>query len=196
MPGRLWIGLYNSYDPVKFHEAHRRALALAGPIALAYDANLCTFGFPYAVKEVATALEIVHWVAGTTSIGEGGAHLVQLAELGRFHSFEFPRKGFPPQLGTIVVTTNHPEAKKAITAKEVADRLRTGESMCLVFGLGHRGIEDLDVYAIASHHLDITAKGLSLETATALGAVPAAIAAYTEGFRSRTSDESRPRPGI
>ena len=176
--GRMWIGLYNSYDPRKFHEAHRRALARAGPIALAYDANLCTFGFPYAVQAVSTPREIVAWVAGTTSIGEGGAYLVQLAEEGRFHVFDFPRKGFPPQLGTIVVTTNHPDPKKATTAKGISDLLRKGASACLVFGLGHRGIEDLDVYGLAAAHLDITAKGLSLETATALGAVPAAIHAY------------------
>ena len=176
--GRMWIGLYNSYDPVRFHEAHRRALARAGPIAVAYDANLCTFGFPYGLKDVSTPLEIVEWVAGTTSIGESGAYLVDLAKEGRFHVFDFPKKGFPPQLGTIVVTTNHPLQKKAITAEGVADLLRGGDSVCLVFGLGHRGIEDLDVYARAAHHLDITAKRLSLETATALGAVPAAINAF------------------
>ncbi|TLZ50864.1 MAG: DUF531 domain-containing protein [Methanobacteriota archaeon] len=174
----MWIGLYNSYDPRKFHEAHRRALARAGPIALAYDANLATFGFPYEVKDVSTPLQIVEWVSTTTSIGDSGAYLVDLAKQGRFHVFEFPKRGFPPQLGTIVVTTNHPEAKKAITAKGVAHLLLGGTSACLVFGLGHRGIEDLDVYGMAAHHLDITAKGLSLETATALGAVPAAIHAF------------------
>jgi len=174
----MWIGLYNSYDPVRFHEAHRRALARAGPLALAYDANLCTFGFPYGVKDVSTPLEIVEWVAGTTSIGESGAYLVRLAREGRFDVFDFPRKGFPPQLGAIVVTTDHPEPKKATTAKGVATLLRRGSSVCLVFGLGHRGITDLDVYGMAAHHLDITAKGLSLETATALGAVPAAIHAF------------------
>jgi hypothetical protein len=172
--------LYNSYDPVKFHEAHRRALARAGPVALAYDANLATFGFPYGVEAVRTPLEIAEWVAGTTSIGEDGRYLIELATLGRFHVFDAPKKGFPPQLGTIVVTTNRPAPKKNITAKSVAGLLSRGTSVCLVFGLGHRGIEDLDVYERAAHHLDITAKGLSLETATALGAVPAAIAAHLE----------------
>ena len=176
--GRMWLGLYNSYDPVKFHEAHRRALARAGPIALAFDANLCTFGFPYGAKDVSTPLEIVEWVAGTTSIGESGGYLVELATKGRFEVFPFPKKGFPPQLGTVVVTTNHPEGAKGVTAKWVANRLRGGASACLVFGLGHRGIEDLDVYARAPHHLDTTAKGLSLETATALGAVAASISAF------------------
>jgi len=176
--GRMWLGLYNSYDPVKFHEAHRRALARAGPIALAFDANLCTFGFPYGATEGSTPIEIVAWVAGTTSVGEGGKYLVELANAGRFHVFPFPKKGFPPQLGTIVVTTNHPARGKGVTPRWIADQLRGGASLCLVFGLGHRGIEDLDVYARAPHHLDITAKGLSLETATALGAVAASISAF------------------
>jgi len=56
--GRMTIGLYNSYDRVKFHEAHRRALARAGPVALAFDANLATFGFPYE-KDLGTPLQIV-----------------------------------------------------------------------------------------------------------------------------------------
>src|SRR5207249_8391324 len=42
--GRITLGLYNSYDPVRFAEAHRRAIARAAPIALAFDANLATFG--------------------------------------------------------------------------------------------------------------------------------------------------------
>src|SRR5882762_8049469 len=89
--GRMTIGLYNSYDPVRFAEAHRRALARAGPIAMAFDANLATFGFPYD-KDLRTPLEIVRWVSGTTSIGEGGKYLVELAEAGRFQTFDFPKK--------------------------------------------------------------------------------------------------------
>ena len=120
--GRMTLGLYNSYDPVKFHEAHRRALARAGPVALAFDANLATFGFPYA-RELATPREIVEWVAGTTSIGEGGKYLKDLAALGRFQSFDFPRRGFPPQLGEAVVTPNRPDPKKATSAKALAGLL-------------------------------------------------------------------------
>lgn len=178
--GRMWIGLYNSYDPLRFHEAHRRALARAGPLCLAYDANLCTFGFPHDEKVGDTPVEIVEWLATTTSIGADGSYLVDLARAGRFQTFGFPKKGFPPQLGTIVVTTNHPEAGKSTSAGGVARLLRKGESVCLVFGLGHRGIDDLGVYGLAAHHLDITAKGVSLETATALGAVSAAVHARLE----------------
>ena len=173
----MTIGLYNSYDRVKFHEAHRRALARAGPVALAFDANLATFGFPYA-SDLATPLEIVEWVAGTTSIGEGGKYLKELAAAGRFASFDFPRKGFPPQLGEVVVTTNRPDPKKATSAKVLAGLLKHGTSLLLVFGLGPRGLDDREVYPLGRYHFDLTGRGLSLETATALGAAPALVAAY------------------
>lgn len=176
-PGRMTIGLYNSYDPVKFHEAHRRALARAGPVALAFDANLATFGFPYA-PDRDTPMQIVEWVAGTTSIGEGGKYLMELAAAGRFQAFDFPRRGFPPQLGEVVVTTNRPEPKKATGARQLADLLRGGTSILLVFGLGPRGLDDREVYPLGRFHFDLTGRGLSLETATALGAAPAMITAY------------------
>ncbi len=176
----MTLGLYNSYDSVKFHEAHRRALARAGPVALAFDANLATFGFPYA-KELSTPIEIVDWVAGTTSIGEGGRYLKELAAAGRFQSFEFPRKGFPPQLGEVVVTTNRPDPKKSANASALAGLLKHGTSLLLVFGLGPRGLDDREIYPLGRYHFDLTGRGLALETATALGAAPALIAAYLRG---------------
>src|SRR5574340_636413 len=143
--GRMTIGLYNSYDPIKFHEAHRRALARAGPVALAFDANLATFGFPYA-KDLGTPVEIAAWVAGTTSIGEDGKYLKDLAAAGRFQSVDFPKRGFPPQLGEVVVTTNRPDPKKATNAQTLAGLLKHGTSILLVFGLGPRGLDDREIY--------------------------------------------------
>lgn len=173
----MTIGLYNSYDPVKFHEAHRRALARAGPVALAFDANLATFGFPYAA-DLDTPFEIVEWVAGTTSIGDDGRYLKELAAAGRFQAFEFPRRGFPPQLGEVVVTTNRPDPKKATTPDELAGLLRRGTSILLVFGLGPRGLDDREIYPLGRYHFDLTGRGISLETATALGAAPALVFAH------------------
>jgi hypothetical protein len=175
--GRMTIGLYNSYDPVKFHEAHRRALARAGPVALAFDANLATFGFPYE-QDLDTPVEIVDWVAGTTSIGEGGKYLKELAAAGRFQCFEFPKRGFPPQLGEVVVTTNRPDPKKSTSAQQLAGLLKHGRSILLVFGLGPRGLDDREIYPLGRFHFDLTGRGLALETATALGAAPALIAAF------------------
>ncbi len=169
MPGRVTIGLYNSYDPVKFHESHRRALARAGPLALAFDCNLATFGFPYD-RELTTPVEIARWVATTTSIGEGGSYLVELAEKGRFSSFDFPKKGFPPQLGELVITTRKPERDRLVSAASVRESVLSGRSILLLFGLGPHGLPK-DLFGMARRHLDITGRGLSLETCTAMGAV-------------------------
>src|SRR5438093_10778645 len=137
--GRMTLGLYTSYDSRRFAESHRRAIARAAPIALAFDGSLATFGFPYA-KELRTPQEVAVWVSGTTSIGEAGKYLRELADLGRFQTFEFPRRGFPPQLGEAIVTTSRPDPKKATNAAFLAGLLKHGTSIVLVFGLGPRGL--------------------------------------------------------
>jgi uncharacterized protein len=175
----MTIGLYNSYDPVKFAEAHRRALARSAPVALAFDANLATFGFPYD-RELRTPQEIAAWVSGTTSIGEEGRYLRDLAEAGRFLAFDFPKRGFPPQLGEVVITTNRPDAKRSANAQALADLLRRGTSIVLVFGLGPHGLKDREILALGPYHFDLTGRGIALETATAIGAAPALIAAHLQ----------------
>lgn len=224
MPGRLTIGLYNSYDPRRFGEAHRRALVRAAPLALAFDANLAAFGFPFdelaahggrtaenrsrgAVRgasrgedapqrvrnekrgqgepvELRTPVEIAEYVAATTSVAgaktapEGDiSHFVRLAREGRFAVFELPKKGFPPQLGALVLTTEHARGPKAMTPLAVAQALAHGRSQLLLFGLGPHGTPP-EVREAAAGELDVTGKGIGLETATAMGAVVAAIAAH------------------
>ncbi len=169
MAGRVTIGLYNSYDPVRFYESHRRALARAGPLALAFDCNLATFGFPYD-KELGTPAEVARWVATTTSIGESGAYLIELAGKGRFSCFDFPKKGFPPQLGELVVTTRRPCKDRAVSSADIRASVRSGRSVLLLFGLGPHGLPK-EVFEAGRKHLDVTGRGLSLETCTAMGAV-------------------------
>ena len=172
--GRLTLALYNSYDPVRLAEAHRRALARAAPLALAYDANLATLGFPFD-RELRTPVEVARWLSTTTSIGKGGELLVELAEAGRFGVFEMLRKGFPPQLGTVVATTSGPDPSRRVDPEWAARELVRGSSLCMLFGLGPRGLPR-EVIGFSKHHLDVTGRGVALETCTALGAVPAAIA--------------------
>jgi len=46
----------------------------------------------------------------------------------------------------------------------------------LLVGLGHKGLPR-ELFARARYHLDITGQGIPLETCTAIGAVPAVLAA-------------------
>ena len=172
--GRLTLALYNSYDPVRLAEAHRRALARAAPLAMAYDANIAVLGFPLD-RELRTPLEVAEWLTTTTSIGKGGELLVQLAREGRFAVFDLPKKGLPPQLGTVVATTSKPDDSRRVDPAWAAGELTRGRSLCMLFGLGPKGLprETID---LARHHLDVTRRGVALETCTALGAVVAAIA--------------------
>ena len=174
MPGRLTIGLYNSYDRVRFSEAHRRALARAGPLALAFDCNLATFGFPFD-SQLSTPAEICDWVASTTSIGEDGRYLVELSEKGRYSNFDYPKRGFPPQLGWPIITTRKPTVNMSVDANDLRRTLRSGKSLLLVFGLGPHGLPQ-EVFKMGRSHLDITGKGFSLETCTAMGVVVGSIA--------------------
>lgn len=167
--GRVTVGLYNSYDPRKFREAHRRALARAGGLVKAFDMNLALFGFPFP-DDISKPTDLAEWVAGTTSIGEGGAYFVELASEGRFLSFPYPSKGFPPQLGEPILTTSKPDESKSITPVEVAAMVSSGKSVLLLFGLGPHGIPKSSA-SIPKLNMDVTGGSYSLETCTALGAV-------------------------
>ncbi|PKK81720.1 MAG: DUF531 domain-containing protein [Thermoplasmata archaeon HGW-Thermoplasmata-2] len=191
MTGRLTIALYNNYDPVKFAEAHRRALARAAPIALAFDCNLATFGFPYE-RELRTPVDVAKWVADSTTIGEGGKYFIELTEKGRFSNFPFPDKGLPPQLGEVIVTTRKPDERKSVDARWVAEGMLCGKSLCLLFGLGPHGLER-KWFDAAPHHLDITGKRYSLETCTAIGAVPSVIHAYMDALSYLSTNKQYPK---
>ncbi|HVL87109.1 MAG TPA: DUF531 family protein [Candidatus Thermoplasmatota archaeon] len=181
---RLTLGLYNSYDPARFHEQHRRTLARVAPLAMAYDCNVATFGFPFdegrrrerpTGVDLRTPVEIADFVADSTTIGEGGKYFRELASAGRFAAFPFPDPGFPPQLGTVVLTTSRAEGAKALSLRQARELVRR-ESATFVFGLGPHGAPR-EVFGQARHLFDVTGRGLSLETATAMGAVVGALAA-------------------
>jgi hypothetical protein len=177
----LTIGLYNSLDPVKFAEAHRRDLARAAPVAAAFDCNLATFGFPFE-KELRTPLEVADWLVTTTSIGQGGDWIVKLAQGGRFNHFPYPKGGFPPQLGEVVIATRKPFEGRKVSPFEVAQKLGSGRSVLLVFGLGPRGLPE-EIMGMGRLHMDLTERGISLETCTALGAAPAVIMTVQRSMR-------------
>ncbi len=149
---------------------------------MAFDMNLALIGFPIP-EDVKTPVEMAEWVAGTTSIGGHGEYFMELAEKGRFSRFHYPSKGFPPQLGEPILTTSKPDEKKKVGPGEVADMVKSGKSIMLVFGIGPHGVPK-DIAAIPKYHMDITGGGFSLETCTALGAVCGAISARLDQYLS------------
>lgn len=176
--GRMTIGLYNAYDPVKFREPHRRVIARAGGLAMAFGMNLALFGFPFP-EDITQPKELAQWVAGTTSIGSHGDYFMDLAEEGRFMSFPYPAKGFPPQLGEPILTTSKPDPKKSVTLRQTAEMVQRGQSILLVFGIGPHGVPKGPA-SIPRYNLDITDGRYSLETCTALGAVSGALHAMLD----------------
>ncbi len=184
----MTLGLYNCYDPKQWHEIMRITLARAAPVALAFDCDVASFGFPFEqarrrgatkTESLGTPREVARFVAEGTSIGEGGEYFQELAKSSRFSALPFSKDGadFPQSLGRIVATTPRPEAAKATTPLAVAAQLVAGTSQVLLFGLGPRGLP-AHVLDGAAHHLELTGKGISMETATALGALPALISAH------------------
>lgn len=197
--GRVTLGLYNSYDSTRWAEAHRRVLARAAPVAMAFEMHLAAFGFPFHKLKEGTAPEevekakpeaIAQWVAEGTTIGEDGTYFVELAKKGFFHPEPFPRKGFPAQYGDLVLATRKPLPEKSISTEDLADEVFQGKSILLLVGLGHHGVPD-EVRRLAKHHWDLTrGKELSFETATAIGAAAAtlhdAVARRAEAKRPTT----------
>ncbi len=190
MAGRLTLGLYNSYDPRRFHDIMRRNLARVAPLCIAFDANLAVFGFPFDegrrresknpdAPDLRTPADVAAFILDSTSIGEEGTYIQDLADAGRFSIHDFPNKGFPPQLGDAVMTTPHPAAGKETTPLAVAQDLAHGRSQMLVIGLGPRGLPK-QLLKTAPKHLELTGKGVSLETATAMGALPAMVHAHLQ----------------
>ncbi|OPY19506.1 MAG: hypothetical protein A4E23_01203 [Methanomethylovorans sp. PtaU1.Bin073] len=166
----LTMGIINTYDKIKVLDAHYRAIARAAPICHAFGFRLALYDFPFNM----TAEELVEYVTDKTTIGESGKYLRLLYEKGHFFVFDLPKKGFQPQFGTVIVTTSKPEKKRAITPDEIANGILRKSSYLLLVGLGRKGLPK-EMFEQAPLHLDITSAGISLETCTAIGCIPAYI---------------------
>lgn len=171
--GRVTLGLWNGYDKHVMREPHRRAISRAGAVAAAFEANLALFGFPLP-GDVRTPEQLARWAGERTSIGQYAGYFIELSKAGRVSLFGFPRAGFPPQLGTPVATTSKAGGDRAVATEDLARRVAGGESLLLVFGLGPHGLPR-EVVEACQAEFDVTGRGYSLETATAIGAVMGAI---------------------
>lgn len=167
----LTLGIVNTYDKIKVHEAHYRSIARAAPLAYAFGFNLALFDYPFKMSTE----ELMNFVKDKTTIGSSGRYLEELFRAGRFFVFDLPEKGFQPQFGAPVVTTSHPEKNKEISIEALSLLVNKKKSFLFLIGLGHKGLPQ-ELFDMAQYHLDITGKGVSLETCTAIGALPAIIA--------------------
>ncbi|AFK22218.1 DUF531 family protein [Pyrococcus sp. ST04] len=176
----LTIALYNTYDVRRLHEAHIRAIARAAPVAYAFNFHLALVGFPF---ESDDPNEVATDVASTTTVGEGGKYLLELAKTNKFHLLDFPERGFPPQFGIPIATTSRPSKDKVIKTLDVAEMALSGRSVLLIIGLGRHGLPK-EVLKISKYHLDITdGMGVSLETCTAIGIIPVKIRTLMEALK-------------
>ena len=164
----LTLGIVNTYDKIKVLDALYRAIARAAPICHAFGFSLALFDCAFKM----TPDELVDYVADKTTIGESGKYLRMLHEKRKLFVFELPKKGFQSQFGEVVVTSSKPEEKRAITPEALADEILRSRSFLLLVGLGHKGLPK-NLFEIAPLHLDITGSGVSLETCTAIGCIPA-----------------------
>ena len=174
----LTLALYNTYDPKKLHEAHLRAIARAGPVAYAYGFHLALVGFPLE----GSPRDVAEKISEHTTIGESGRYLLELAARNHLHLLQYPKRGFPPQFGTPIATTRKPDKKREISPLELAERALRDESFFLLVGLGRHGLPR-EIFKIAKYHMDITGRKVSLETCTAIGAIPARISTIMEALK-------------
>ncbi len=136
---------------------HLRAIARAAPLCIAFDLDLVLMGFP-----TDSAKELVGLVEGESNVGEDGGYARMLLESDRLHLAELVH-GLPKVWpGTPVATTPHPDGAKNAALDEVA------APIALLVGQGKQGLPKrmLDV---VPHHHELTGRGISMETATAMG---------------------------
>ena len=173
----LTLGIVNTYDKIKVLDAHYRAIARAAPICRAFGFHLALYDFPFKL----TAEELVVYVMEKTTIGESGTYLKILYEKNHLSVSDLPKKGFPSQFGEIVITTSKPDPKRKALPRTIAEEAFRNHSFLFLVGLGHKGLPK-ELFERGKYHLDITGKGLSLETCTAIGAIPANISGLMENL--------------
>jgi hypothetical protein len=108
--------------------------------------------------------------------------LRQLSEKGHFFVHDLPKKGFPAHFGQTVATTSKPDPSFAITPFEMAEGIINRNSYLFLVGLGRKGLPRALVRR-ASLQLDITGQGISCETCTAIGAIPAHLMGIVYAMR-------------
>jgi hypothetical protein len=173
--GNDMLALYDTYEG-GLKPVHARAVARAAPLCVAFGLDLALMGFPADNLE-----ELVKMVARDTNVGKGGKYLKELLEQDRVVLVPCT-KSKPPEnweeLGLPVATTSRPSRdKKVDMAKtfELAGKLHPKKRVCLIMGLGKRGLPP-SLLDAAPYHLELTGSNVPLETCTAMGVIAQLLA--------------------
>jgi len=157
---RHTLALVDAYEG-GLGDVHLRAVARAAPLCDAFGFGLALVGFP--VKDLDA---FVRRAGRETNVGEGRGSLESLHRSGRLALVPVPEGGVPDlsRWGTVVATTPHPDP-----AKRSLEFPRDG-ALCVLVGLGPKGLPEALLKGCGVH-LEVTGKGVSLETATAMGVI-------------------------
>ncbi|HEX2065280.1 MAG TPA: DUF531 family protein, partial [Candidatus Thermoplasmatota archaeon] len=166
-PRRHVLALYDTYEG-GLKEVHLRAIARAAPLCAAFGLDLALMGFP-----ADNVRALAGQAAAETNIGDGGRHLEELVASGRVRLVSCTTRE-PPQdwsaVGLPVAATSEPDATKLMDFPQLPAAARAAgfDRVCLLMGLGKRGLPPSLLKAVR-HHLELTGRRVSLETATAMG---------------------------
>lgn len=83
-----------------------------------------------------------------------------------------------------MITTSKPDPKRQVLPVKIAEEALRNRSFLFLVGLGHKGLPK-ELFERGKYHLDITYKGLSLETCTAIGAIPAHLSGLMATLEAR-----------
>lgn len=159
------ICLYNSYDKLKVHDIHVRSVARAAPVCYAFEGNLVLLDFPEPMYEHAMS---------STTIGKSGVYLKLLKDN---HKFSELSQRLP--LATPIITTHRPDLKKQVATHQLVKWYIRGEKLAFIIGLGRKGLPR-KLRKKGQYHWDVTSKGVSLETCTAIGCIPAVFSTMVQ----------------
>lgn len=157
--GKVTICLVNTYDNLKWHDIHSRNIARAAPLCYYTGFDLCLFDFPF--KEDYKEF-LLKEVKENTTIGEGGKYIEELINHGKLTAVNDPNK----LKGVFIATTSKPE--KSCDIETLTNNIIEGDDSIFFIGLGRRGLPR-EIRKMTNYHLDITGKGISLETCSAIG---------------------------
>ncbi len=171
------LALYDAYEG-GLKPAHFRAVARAAPLCFAFGLDLALVGFP-----TGDLNRIVEETINETNIGRGGRILKNLVTEGRVYLIPADKKNPPENWpGIPVATTSHPDPEKRFTLEKLTGKKRK-ERLCLVMGLGKRGLPPSLLKSVP-HHLELTGKNVPLETCTVMGIIAERLREITEKKRT------------